>query len=91
MILRRGFHMRNQEILDMEHTLSKPIGLDLSVNDLRIIVGCFNALAYCARCDDEPYLDPDGWKLKERLEGLYRDELNGSSAPGAMPGLCVGY
>jgi hypothetical protein len=91
MIMLKGSCMKNPEILDMERTLSRPIGLDLSVNDLRIIVGCFNALAYWARRDDEPYLDPDGWKLKDRLDGLYRDELNGSSVPGAMPGLCVGY
>jgi hypothetical protein len=83
--------MQNVEILEMERTLKKSVELDLSVNDLRIIVGCFSALAYWARLDDEAYLDPDGWKLKERLEGLYRDELNGASVQGVMPGLCVGY
>jgi hypothetical protein len=83
--------MNNSEILDMERTLSRPISLDLSLNDLRIMVGCFNALAYWARRDDEPYLDPDGRRLKERLDGLYRTELDGSSVPDAMPGLCVGY
>jgi hypothetical protein len=83
--------MQDVDICVMEHTFKKPLNLDLSVNDLRIIVGCLNALAYWSRCDDEPYLDPDGWRLKERLEGLYRDELDGPSAPGVMPGLCVGY
>jgi hypothetical protein len=83
--------MQNAGFFEMERTLKKPIGLDLSVNDLRIIVGCFSALAYWARIDDEAYLDPDGWKLKERLEGLYRDELNGPSVPSGMPGLCVGF
>jgi hypothetical protein len=83
--------MQNADIRLMEHTLKTSLSLDLSVNDLRIIVGCLNALAYWARRDDEPYLDPDGWNLKERLEGLYRDELDGPSVPGGMPGLCVGY
>ncbi len=70
--------MENLEVFDIDRTLAKPVGIDLSVNELRIIVGCLNALEYIARMDDEPYLDEDGLKLKERLEGLYRDELQGT-------------
>jgi len=84
--------MKNVSILEMESTLMKPVELDLSVNDLRIIVGCFSAVAYQAALDDEPYLDPDGVRLKERLEGLYRDELDGPAASGRKtPGLSFGY
>jgi len=63
----------------MNRKLGKPIGLDLSVNDLRILIGCLRALEYWSCADDEPYLDPDGIRLKERLEKLYRDELGASS------------
>jgi hypothetical protein len=45
--------------------------LDLSINEIRIIVGCLNAVAYQAEIDDEPYLDHDALKLKSRLESLY--------------------
>jgi hypothetical protein len=68
--------MKNMDIDRIEHILGRRIGLDLSLNDLRILVSCFNAVAYWAEIDEKAYLDPDGWKLKERLEGLYRDELD---------------
>jgi hypothetical protein len=51
--------------------LKKRTRLELSVNDVRIIVGCFRAVAYQSEIDDEPYLDPDGLALKSRLESLY--------------------
>lgn len=56
--------------------LTKPVHLDLSLNDLRIIVGCFRAVAYQAKVDDEPYLDPDAVALKTRLELQYRKLLD---------------
>jgi hypothetical protein len=56
--------------------LKKQTSLDLSLNDLRIIVGCFRAVAYQAKRDDEPYLDPDALELKSRLEALYSKLLN---------------
>jgi hypothetical protein len=49
--------------------------LDVSLNDLRILAGCLNALAYQAEIDGEPYLDPDALKLKEKLESLYEKLL----------------
>ena len=51
--------------------LKRRTRLDLSLNDIRILVGCFNAVAYQAEIDDEPYLDPDALELKTRLESLY--------------------
>jgi hypothetical protein len=58
--------------LDM---LSRPVHLDLNLNDLRIIVGCFRAIAYQAKVDDEPYLDSDATDLSQRLEQQYRTRL----------------
>ena len=73
--------MKHAAILEMNRKLWKSISLDLSVNDLRILVGCLRALEYWSQADDEPYLDSDGLRLKERVEGLYRDELHASDAP----------
>jgi hypothetical protein len=74
--------MEKSTIVEIERTLKKTIGIELSLNDLRIIVGCFNALAYWSDVYDDGQLDPDGWALKDRLEGLYRDELEGEKAFG---------
>jgi hypothetical protein len=65
-------------VLDAEkklETLKKRTRIDLSLNDIRIIVGCFKAVAYQAEIDDEPYLDPDALELKSRLESLYEKLL----------------
>jgi hypothetical protein len=60
--------------------LKKPVRLDLSMNDLRILVGCFRAVAYFMKLDDEPYLDTDALDLQQRLEHKYEELLgrNGS-------------
>jgi len=50
--------------------------LDLSINDIRIIVGCFRAVAYQEEIDGEQYLDTDALALKGRLESIYRRSLN---------------
>jgi hypothetical protein len=55
--------------------LKKKTRLDLSLNDIRIIVGCFRAVAYQAEIDNEPYLDPDAIELKSKLESLYEKLL----------------
>lgn len=49
--------------------------LNLSLNDLRIILNCFRGIEYQMEIDDEPYLDKDGIALKERLEEQYRATL----------------
>ena len=56
--------------------------LDLSLNDIRILVGCFRALAYQGELDGEQYLDADALELKERLESIYRKSLNGNGENG---------
>ena len=56
--------------------LKKRVKLDLSVNDLRIIVGCFRGVAFQMETDNEPYLDVDGVELKKRLELLYEKEVD---------------
>ena len=50
--------------------------LHLSLNDIRIIVGCFRAVAYQEEIDGEQYLDADALALKARLESVYRRSLN---------------
>jgi hypothetical protein len=55
--------------------LKKKTRLDLSLNDVRIILGCFRAVAYQAEVDGEQYLDPDALELKSRLETLYEKLL----------------
>jgi hypothetical protein len=84
--------MKEIDIEEMERILGRSITLGLSLNDLRIIVSCFNAVAYWAEVDEKAYLDSDAWKLKERLEGLYRDELDYPfPARKEEPSLCIGY
>ena len=74
------------QVLDLEkklEILKKQTRLDLSLNDIRIIVGCFNAVAYQAEVDDEPYLDLDALELKTRLESLYTKILREHGKNGA--------
>ncbi len=56
--------------------------VELSLNDLRILVGCFNALAYQAEVDGEGYLDADAIALKERLQALYLASLSKAGGNG---------
>ena len=51
--------------------LSEPIELDLSLNDLRMMVNCMKAVEYQMSIDDETYLDDDSRALKKRLEETY--------------------
>jgi hypothetical protein len=51
--------------------LSMPLRLDLSLNDLRIMIGCFRAVSYLMNIDDEPYLDSDAIELQKKLERKY--------------------
>jgi len=81
------------EMDKMSRMLGRSIGLELSLNDLRIIVSCFSAVAYMAEVEEKASpLDPDGWKLKERLEVLYRDELDYPfSQELEKASLCIGW
>jgi hypothetical protein len=51
--------------------LREPIQLDLSLNDLRMMVNCMKAVEYQMSIDDETYLDDHARALKKRLEGTY--------------------
>jgi len=52
--------------------LREPIQLDLSLNDLRMMVNCMKAVEYQMSIDDETYLDDDARALRKRLEGTYQ-------------------
>jgi len=69
-MLRTIDHAENLRIL------REPVRLDLSVNELRLMVGCFRAVAYFMRLDDEPYLDLDALELKKKLEQKYENSLS---------------
>ena len=55
--------------------LDERLDVNLSLNDLRILVGIFRALEYQMGLDDTSYLDADGLALKHRLEAAYRSTL----------------
>jgi len=55
--------------------LDSRLEMNLSLNDLRILVGSFRALEYQMGLDDTAYLDADGLGLKHRLEAAYRSAL----------------
>ena len=51
--------------------LETRLKLNMSLNDLRLIVNCFRAIEYQMKLDDEPYLDDEGMALSERLKDTY--------------------
>jgi hypothetical protein len=55
--------------------LREPIGLDINLNDLRMMVNCMKAVEYQMSIDDETYLDDDALSLKKRLEATYERTL----------------
>jgi hypothetical protein len=55
--------------------LDDEVRLNMTLNDLRIMVTSFRALEYLMRLHDECYLDADGLSLKDRLEVSYFDLL----------------
>jgi hypothetical protein len=69
-----------QTTLDIEKglkALDRRVKLNLSVNELRILVGCLRAIEYQMKADDEPYLDHEGLALEARLSSLYEKMLRG--------------
>jgi hypothetical protein len=64
--------------MDMD-VLRKTITLDLTLDALRVIVGCFKAVAYQETLDDEAYLDPDAVALMESLQRRYEATLEGAA------------
>jgi hypothetical protein len=67
--------MTNSSVSDIERKLRQRIDINLSVDELRIIINCFRGIEYWSETDGESYLDKDGRTLKNRLEALYLDEL----------------
>jgi hypothetical protein len=65
--------------------LKKRTRLDLSVNDIRIILGCFRAVGYQEEIDHESYLDQDGLKLNKRLHSVYAALLKENGINGDTP------
>jgi hypothetical protein len=55
--------------------LDARVKLNISINDLRIVVNCFRALEYQMKVDNEAYLDSEALSLKQRLEGTYKTSL----------------
>jgi hypothetical protein len=55
--------------------LDTRVKLNISMNDLRLVVNCFKALEYQGKVDNESYLGHEGLSLKERLEGTYKTSL----------------
>ena len=58
--------------------LHRHLKLNLSVNELRILVGSLRAVSYLMKMDDEPYLDADALELHEKLERKYSGLLEES-------------
>ena len=55
--------------------LDTRVKLNISLNDLRMVVMCFKALEYQGKVDNEPYLNNEALWLKQRLEGTYKTSL----------------
>ena len=55
--------------------LDTRVKLNISMNDLRIVVNCFKALDYQGKVDNESYLNGESQSLKQRLEGTYKTSL----------------
>ncbi len=55
--------------------LDARVKLNMSINDLRLVVNCFRALEYQMKVDSESYLDTEALSLKQRLEGTYKTSL----------------
>ena len=49
--------------------------VELSLNELRVLVGCLKAIAYQSELDGEDYLDEEARALQARLESLYLQSL----------------
>jgi hypothetical protein len=55
--------------------LDTRVKLNISMNDLRLVVNCFKALEYQGKVDNEAYLNNETLYLKQRLEGTYKTSL----------------
>jgi hypothetical protein len=73
--------MNTDALVELERKLKKSIDIDMSINDLRLIVSSLNALEYLADECGEAYAFTDETReLRDRLSGLYHDEIGGEQA-----------
>ena len=78
MFLRKGKDKEMQATMVAERKLDlldARVKLNMSINDLRLVVNCFRALEYQMKVYDEAYLDAEALSLKQRLEGTYKTSL----------------
>ncbi len=73
----------NNETESRLDLLDSRLDVNLSLNDLRILVGNFRALEYQMGLEDTDYLDADGLGLKHKLEEAYRGALRRVGFQGA--------
>ena len=64
-------HVSTLQLDEKLELLETRLKLNMSLNDLRLIVNCFRAIEYQMKLDDEPYLDEEGMALSERLKDTY--------------------
>jgi len=64
-------HVSTLQLDEKLELLETRLKLNMSLNDLRLIVNCFRAVEYQMKLDDEPYLDDEGMALSERLKDTY--------------------
>jgi len=63
--------MRQLSVEEIEQILDTTTVAELTINDLRILVGALNALEYFGAAQGEDYIDADGLELRARLEKRY--------------------
>ncbi len=67
--------MRQLSPDEIEQILATTTVADLTLNDLRILLGALNAMVYFGAAHGEDYIDSDGLELRARLEKKYSNLL----------------
>lgn len=65
----------------LDRILDSPVEVNLTLNDLRILISSLDAMAYFGKLHGEPYLDADGKVLAERLKVFYKESLSALEDP----------
>lgn len=73
--------MQQTSIEETERILASPMDIELTINDIRILIGSLDAMAYFGQLHGEEYLDEDGYILAARLKTLYEDSLSALRSP----------
>jgi hypothetical protein len=70
-------------VAEVDRKLKRTVDIELSVNDLRIMTNCFNALEYMAdEYGEDCMFTNEARELRDRLSGLYHDEIGGEGTFG---------